>query len=85
MNRNLCPPRSLALNFHKLEISNRFLHVCFIQSDLIEYILNSQDLNTPSLYLKRYTTPVDVVLDSGKSKLCSELIVVKNYEQNINV
>lgn len=34
--------------------------------DLIEYVLNSQELNTPSLYLKRYTTPVDIVLESGK-------------------
>lgn len=40
-----------------------------IHSDLIEYTLNSQDLNTPSGYLKRYTTPVDIVLDSGKAKV----------------
>lgn len=35
-----------------------------VRQDLIEYILNSQELNTPSLYLKRYTTPVDIVLES---------------------
>lgn len=36
-------------------------------SDLIEYTLGSQDLNTPSQYLKRYTTPVDITLESGKA------------------
>lgn len=40
---------------------------CCIHSDLMEYILNCQELNTPSLYLKRYTTPVDIVLESGKT------------------
>lgn len=35
-----------------------------VRQDLIEYILNSQELNTPTLYLKRYTTPVDIVLES---------------------
>lgn len=35
-----------------------------VRQDLIEYILSSQDLNAPSQYLKRYTTPVDITLDS---------------------
>lgn len=48
-----------------------------IHSDLIEYILNSQDLNTPSLYLKRYTTPVDIVLESGKTVIFPLLILLK--------
>ena len=35
----------------------------------MEYILNSQGLNTPSTYLYRYTTPVEIVLESGKQVL----------------
>ena len=40
-----------------------FVH---LHADLMEYILNSQGLNTPSTYLYRYTTPVEIVLESGK-------------------
>ncbi|XP_068674935.1 testis-expressed protein 47-like isoform X2 [Montipora foliosa] len=35
-----------------------------VRQDLMEYILSSQDLNTPSAYLMRYTTPMDIVLES---------------------
>ncbi|XP_068674934.1 testis-expressed protein 47-like isoform X3 [Montipora capricornis] len=54
----------------KISLANTMDHLpervpdLLVRQDLMEYILSSQDLNTPSAYLMRYTTPMDIVLES---------------------
>ncbi|XP_044183154.1 testis-expressed protein 47-like [Acropora muricata] len=54
----------------KISLANTMDHLnervpdLLVRQDLMEYILNSQGLNTPSTYLYRYTTPVEIVLES---------------------
>ncbi|XP_031575253.1 testis-expressed protein 47-like [Actinia tenebrosa] len=35
-----------------------------VRQDLLEYLINSKELSSPSEYLKRYTKPLNVVLES---------------------
>lgn len=35
--------------------------------DVLEYCLNSSELMTPSSYTQRYSTPIDITLDNGRS------------------
>ena len=50
-------------------------------ADLIDYLIKSKELSTPTDYLKRYLKPLDVVLDSGE--LMKSVIEIKIFQDKL--
>ena len=48
----------------------------FCVSDILEYYLHCEQLNTPSEFIERYTKPTHITLDSGTYKFlgCSAVV-----------